>query len=247
MLAALVASCLLAVTVSACGSGDETTSTTTSSKTVELRPEESADPLPKLDRGWEVVHSRSGGFVVGRPPGWQPQRSGSTLTLLAPDRLVAVTISADRTASGLAIPSKKYVTRAASSLKGYKGELKPSKARAFKQRYAGSQVVERARSKSGVPQEIRVIVLRRDRLVTFTAVIARNSKRPDAQENKQALEIVGTVRSRPAGSGGSSPKNRAPGAKSSGAKKKPAKAGNDSGSKKREAKKTKTKKAEKKG
>ncbi|CAN5598131.1 hypothetical protein BH10ACT11_BH10ACT11_03140 [soil metagenome] len=193
--AALAALALLAA---GCGSGsDGSTTTSTSTKTVTLRTKESADPLPKLDRGWVVVRSRSGGFVLGRPPGWEPERSGSSLTLLAPDRLVAVTVSADRSPSGLAIAPSDFAVRTAKSLAGYDGKLSPSKSRSFDHRYDGKQVVLRTRSKDGVPQEVRVIALRRERLVTYTAVIARNAKRPDAQEAKQALEIVGSIRSRP--------------------------------------------------
>lgn len=214
----------LAVVLAGCGSGG-TPSTTTSTKTVTLRQTESGDPLPKLDRGWVAVRSRSGGFILGRPPGWKPKRSGSSLTLIAPDKLVAVTVSTDRTPSGLAIGTRSFATRTARSLGGYKGKLEPSKPRPFRHRYAASQVVERARSRDGVPQELRVVVMRRPRLVTFSAVIARNAKRRDAAEAEQAIEIVGTVRSRPDNSTKSDkPAKRQRSAKKKGAgKQKPAK------------------------
>lgn len=193
-----------AIALAGCDSGSDESSTgtsagdesTPSAKTV-ARAKESGDQLPKLDRGWVAVRSRSGGFVLARPPGWSAQRSGSALTVLAPDELVAVTVSADRTPEGLAIPPGEFATRAARSLPGFKKAPKPSPARPFEHRYKASQVVARTKAKNGIPQELRVVVIRRNGLVTFTAVLARNAKRHDAEEAKEALEIVSTVRSRP--------------------------------------------------
>jgi hypothetical protein len=179
------------------GASDTAATPSTTAQAPPQRHKESGDPLPKLGRGWKATRSRSGGFALGRPPGWEPERSASALTILAPDRLVAVSVSSDRTTDGLAIGPASFAARTAKSLPGYAEAPKPSPARPFRQRYRASQVVARAKARNGVPQQVRVVVMRRPGLVTFTAVIARNTRRHDASEVHDALEIVRTIRSRP--------------------------------------------------
>lgn len=161
---------------------------------------ESADELPRLPRGWEPHVNDAAGFALGRPPGWDARERGSVTLLLAPDELVAVTITADRTDEAFELPPDEFARATLASLSGYRDRLEPGRARPFRHRYAASQVTGTAvTERRGVRQRIRVIVLRRRDLAVVTAVIAENAERDARAEARQAVEAVGTVRTRPVG------------------------------------------------
>lgn len=165
------------------------------------RPTELADPLPKLPRGWEPYVNRSGGFALGRPPGWSARDEGATALLRSPDRLVAVTVSADRTSEALELPPERYARRVFRALAGYRGEPKPSApARLRGSPYKGAQVSgEAVAAESGVRQDVRVAVLQRPELVTFTVVVGANARRASSAQKEDALRVARSVRSRPSG------------------------------------------------
>jgi hypothetical protein len=57
-------------------------------------------------------------------------------------------------------------------------------------------------AKGGVNQRVSVIVLRRDEVITFTVVIAKNAKEATGPSKRLAERIVETLRSRPPRGGG---------------------------------------------
>ena len=77
--------------------------------------------------------------------------------------------------------------------------LEPSKAKPFDHPYDGAIVDAKGVSKkTGVTQNVQVIVLVRKGAAVVTAVIAENAERSAAgAEAKQALESVRTLRTRP--------------------------------------------------
>ena len=155
-----------------CGSKDEP-----KSKPVE-RKEETADKLPKLDRGWEEFVNAGAGVAFGRPPGWSAKEKGAVTTLTAPDELVSAAITIDRTDDALGGDPKAFATQTAKLLPGYKKPLDPSKAKPFKHEYEGAIVEAKGvAKKSGVPQRVSVIVLERKGVAVVTAVIAENAER----------------------------------------------------------------------
>jgi hypothetical protein len=163
------------------------------------RKEETADKLPKLDRGWEEYVNRTAGIAFGRPPGWSANDRGAVTSLTAPDQLVSATITIDRTNDALSGDPKASATRTAELLPGYEKPLKPSKPKPFGQEYDGAIVeAEGVAKKSGVRQRVRVIVLERKGVAVVTAVIAANAQEENAKpEAKQAEEAVKTLRTRP--------------------------------------------------
>src|SRR5688572_20394655 len=86
-IASLAALCVLAF--GACGEDDE--------PAPPQRPRETVDKLPELPPDWKPYVNRQVGFAIGRPPGWRAEHRGGSTLLRSPDRLVAVSISADRT------------------------------------------------------------------------------------------------------------------------------------------------------
>jgi hypothetical protein len=189
---AIVAGFVLAL--GACGSDDEP-----AAPEVERLPE-TADALPKLPRGYEPYISRVSGIAIGRPPGWEARDRGIAATLTAPDQLVVMSLSADRTDQAVAADPRTLAVRTFQALDGYEGELDPTEPRPFKHPYEAYEARgEGVAASTGVRQRLRVIVLRREGTAVVTAVIAENAKIGARAEVEQALDAVSTLRTRPVG------------------------------------------------
>jgi len=185
---------VLALGLAACGSDDEA-----QAPDVERKPETTQE-LPKLPHGFEAEASRVNGLAFGRPPGWSVDEEGVATQLLAPDELVVMSLTADRTDEALAGDPATLATRTFTALQGYEGELDPSEPRRFKHRYEASEVRgEGVSASTGVPQRLRVIVLEREGVAVVTAVIAENAKEKAPAEVEQALDTLRTLRTRPVG------------------------------------------------
>jgi hypothetical protein len=190
----VLAALLCGLVLVACGSDDEA-----QAPEVE-REAETVEELPKLPRGFEAEESRVNGLAFGRPPGWSVKDDGVATQLLAPDQLVVMSLTADRTDEALAGDPATLATRTFTALQGYEGELDPSEPRRFKHRYEASEVNgEGVSASTGVPQRLRVIVLERKGVAVVTAVIAENAKENARAEVEQALDTVRSLRTRPVG------------------------------------------------
>jgi hypothetical protein len=164
------------------------------------RPVETRHKVGDLPGGWKVQVNQAGGFALGLPPGWNAADRGISTSVRSFDRLVAVSITPDRTAEALEIPLKDFATRALAALPGFERELEPGPARRFRGRYQGIEVRGTGTAaESGVRQRVRLVVLRRNAIVIFTIVIA-SSTRPSARASENLAErMVRTLRSRPIG------------------------------------------------
>jgi hypothetical protein len=185
----------LAVALSGCDDDSDDAATTTT--TPQPRPEETFQEVPDLPPGWKVHANRAGGFALGVPPGWKPDDRQASTRVRSFDRLVAVSIAPDRTVEGLEIPLEDFATRTLAALPGFEGELDPGPSRRFKHRYNGIEVRAAGKAETGVREQVRVVVLRRDEIVTFTAVMAVNAKPAAYASERLAERMLGTVRSRP--------------------------------------------------
>lgn len=189
-----IASSLAALVLGACGSADEPEGPQVP------RVAETAEELPPLPRGFEPHLSRVNGLLFGRPPGWGARERGVTTLLSAPDRLVVMSLSADRTNEAVAGDPRNLAVRTFAELPGYEGELDPSEPQPFAHRYEGVQVEGRGvAAESGVPQRLRLIVLVREGAAVVTAVIAENAREGAPEEVRQALQALRTLRTRPVG------------------------------------------------
>jgi hypothetical protein len=184
----------LAVALAACGSDEEV-------QPPEVRRQtETVDDLPKLPRGFEPHVSRINGLAVGRPPGWKATTKGVATFLIAPDKLVVMSLSTDRSDEALAADPETLAVRTFGALEGYEGVLDPAEPTRFKHEYDAYEAEGQGVSaETGVRQNLRVIVLEREGTAVVTAVIAENAKEKAPAEVKQALESLRTLRTRPVG------------------------------------------------
>jgi hypothetical protein len=185
--------CVLAVLVAGCGSSGTST-------TLATRPE-TPQPLPKLPPGWKADTNRSIGYAIGLPPGWKARDVHGQVTLIrSPDHLVSVRLTADRTPEALGVPVKSFAAQALASLPGYKDQPveRPRRVAALsgplEVAEANADVVA---SVTGINTGLRVLVLRRPRVVNYTAVVAANAEQAPAWEGALALHMLKTLRDRP--------------------------------------------------
>jgi hypothetical protein len=131
------------------------------------------------------------------PPGWSARdRSGSSL-FRSPDHLVAVSVSADRSEGALAVPLEEFASRVADALPRFR-RLDPGKPRPFRARYGAVAVPASGRAaKSGVRQRLLVVVERRDRLATYTILVARSAKLGGRAHRDEVLRMLRSLRGRP--------------------------------------------------
>ncbi|HYH62548.1 MAG TPA: hypothetical protein VD766_11840 [Solirubrobacterales bacterium] len=162
------------------------------------RKKETFDQLPGLARGYEKFENRDAGIAFGRPPGWKAKAKGSATTLTAPNELVVVSFSVDRTDEALALAPKNFAEQTATALGGFKDPLATSKPKPFKHRYEGAVVEGKGvAERTGVGQTVKVIVLERTGVALVTAVIFENRERKTGDEVGQAEKSIGTLRTRP--------------------------------------------------
>jgi hypothetical protein len=189
-----LAALALALALGACGSDDQAEAPEVQ------RQAETVDELPKLPRGFEPHVSRINGLALGRPPGWKATERGVATFLIAPDELVVMSLSADRSDEALAGDPETLALRTFGALEGYEGELDPSEPTRFRHKYDAFEVEGPGVSvETGVRQNLRVIVLEREGSTVVTAVVAENAKEKAPAEVRQALESLRTLRTRPVG------------------------------------------------
>jgi hypothetical protein len=178
----------VALTFAAGGCGDEESPP---------RPVETSDPLPKLPRDWKREVNRRAGFAIGVPPGWSARDRRRSSLFRSPDLLVAVSVSADRSQEGLAVPLEEFANRVADALRGFK-RLRTGRPRPFRARYEAVAVPGSGQSaKGGVPQNLLVVVERDEGVATYTALVARNAKPGARSHRDEVSRMVRSLRSRP--------------------------------------------------
>jgi hypothetical protein len=160
-------------------------------------PRETVDRLPTLPEGWKRELNRAGGFAFGVPPGWEVEGRGRGSLVRSFDRLVALSIVADRGPEALEVEVRDSARRAAAALRGYRQPPRVQTVLPFEHRYEGAEARALATARAGVDQRVSVIVLRRDRVTTLTTVLAANAEREAGPSRRLALRVVETLRTRP--------------------------------------------------
>jgi hypothetical protein len=172
------------------GDGDEPRQAT--------RPEK-ADPRGPLPKGWKRVVNRRAGFSLGIPPGWKARRARGATLVRSGDRLLAVSIAADRSPEGRTLAPKTYARRTARSLTGYRRLRIGVPARVRGAPYPGGTVTAQGRFvRTRIRQAIRVVALQRRGQVTYALVFFRTARSPGALYRPAIEGMVRTFRGQPA-------------------------------------------------
>jgi hypothetical protein len=169
---------------------------------------EEPEQVKGLPAGWTVERNEAQGFALGAPPGWGRGAEclaggaelGPVTILCSPDKLVTLSVQADRTNEALELEPEAFASRTMEGLADSYEGLEPGKPEPFKAHYDGAAVSGQGRAVgSGVMQDVRVVVLRREGAANFTAVIAANAEKPTGPAVKLAEQALRELRSQPVG------------------------------------------------
>ena len=132
---------------------------------------ERSDRPAKPPPGWHTIANRRAGFTLSVPRGW-PARTRKSATLIrSSDRLLAVTVAADRSEDGRATRPRAYARRTFRALPGFR-KLRLTPARRVRgssyrsARVDGSGTLAKRRQR----QRITVAAYQRPGRVTYTIV-----------------------------------------------------------------------------
>jgi hypothetical protein len=189
-----VSRCLLAAVLGVlvlAGCGEE-------SETEVEPPRESPHAVPGLPSGWSVEQNDSGGFALGIPPGWDARRKGTETVLTSADELAVVTVKPDRSNEALEADLAELADATGVQLGRQFQNYELGETRPFDHRY-DAFVATATGTNGGVEQEIRVFLLRRGELATFTVIAQVNEKFGAGSYDETVDRIAGSIRSRPVG------------------------------------------------
>jgi hypothetical protein len=134
---------------------------------------ERSDRPAKPPPGWRTFANRRAGVTVSIPREWVAHARGSASLIRSPDRLVSVTVVADRSKPGREIRPRAYARDAFRALPNFR-RLRMGRVRKVPgTRYPSARVDGAgtlARPRQRQPQRITVAAFRRPGRVTFTVV-----------------------------------------------------------------------------
>jgi len=132
---------------------------------------EQSDRPAKPPRGWHTVANRRAGFTLSVPPGWATRTRKSATLIRSNDRLVAVTVAADRSEDGRTTRPRQYARRTFRALPGFR-KMRAAPARRVRGSPYRSARVDGAGTlaKTRQRQRITVAAYHRPRRATYTVV-----------------------------------------------------------------------------
>ena len=160
----LLAAALAAVAAAGCGEDDDPAAPPDPASERRDRP---ADPPP----GWRTLKNRRAGFTLSVPRIWSVRKRDSATLIRSSDRLLAITVAADRSEPGRTTPARAYARQAFRALPGFR-KLRVQRVRPVRRsRYRSARVD--GRGTLGRPrrrQHITVAAFRRPGRVTYTVI-----------------------------------------------------------------------------
>jgi ketosteroid isomerase-like protein len=188
---------LLALAIAGCGGSDDETPSSTTTTAPKPPPKETRDALPGKPEDWQPYVNERGGYALRLPRGWKAEADGPQTLIRSYDRLVAISIAADRSDAARQTEISDYATNTADDLRGFEDGFDATGTRPFEHDYEGIEVFGTGTSRDGVDQEASVIVLRRGDVATVSVVLAANAKPAARKSERIARRAIVTLRTRP--------------------------------------------------
>ena len=137
---------------------------------------ERADAPVTPPPGWRTVVNRTAGFTVAIPRAWTARDTRRGTVIRSDDRLVAISISADRSPAGRELPPGTYARRTMRKIPRFAGIVDRRVARLPGSRYKSAVLTATGTvAPSNLSQRISVVIFHRPELVTYGALVFRNA------------------------------------------------------------------------
>jgi hypothetical protein len=160
--------------------------------------EEPADKPAKPPPGWRTVRNPRAGFTVSVPRTWSARRKAEATLIRSDDRLVSMTVAADRTADGRELSPKRYARETIKHLPGFKGRVSRAAPRVRRSPYRSARVDARGRIRtSRIPQRITAATFQRPGRVTYVALVFRNARVKPRFNEPVVRRLLRSVRGQP--------------------------------------------------
>lgn len=158
---------------------------------------ERTDPPAKPPPGWRTFANRRAGFTISVPPGWPARARGSATLIRSSDRLVAVSVAADRSEPARTTTPQQYARRTFRALPGFRN-LKMQRAREVARSPYMSARVDGAGTLANRKQRQRITVaaFRRPRRVTYTVVAFSAPAGGRAAHSREITALLASLRAR---------------------------------------------------
>ncbi len=155
------------------------------------------DPPAKPPPGWRTFANRRAGFTLAVPAGWSARARKSATLIRSSDRLLAITVAADRSEPARTTPPREYARRTFRAVPGFRnlrlrtaGRVKGSPYPNARVSGTGTLADRRQR------QRITVAAFRRPRQVTYTVVAFSARAGPAPAHAAELARMLASLRAR---------------------------------------------------
>jgi hypothetical protein len=157
-----------------------------------------ADPPARPPPGWRTVLNSEAGLTVAAPRTWTARTEGDATLIRSKDRLVVVTLAADRSREGRATPPARYVRATLEQLPGFEGSVSVHVRRIPGSPYENARVDGAGTVRTSArPTLITVVAYRRPSDGTYTAVVFRSPAARSRASERRLGRLLETLRARP--------------------------------------------------
>lgn len=137
---------------------------------------ERGDPPARPPPGWRTVRNTFAGFTISAPTTWSATTTPRRTVIRSDDRLVALSISADRTDPGRGLSARQYARRTIRTLPKFVGVVDKRVSRVPGAKYQSALLHATGTvSPSNLSQRISVAIFTRPGLVTYGVLVFRNA------------------------------------------------------------------------
>lgn len=196
LLRTLAALTALALLPAACGGDDG--GSDGSSKGTERR-----ERPPRPPPGWRTIRNPVVGFTIAAPKAWPADGSRRATLIRSEDRLVSITIAADRSAAGRELSPARYARRTMKSLPGFEGRIsrrvRPVRGSPYRSAVIGGSGTVSTTIRR---QRISVAAFSQEGKATYTAIVFRNAVVKPRLNDRTIARILATFRAGAPGSQG---------------------------------------------
>jgi hypothetical protein len=182
----LLAVALLALT--GCGGGDSK-----KKSDVPNPKDEPTDAAAKPPAGWHTVKNKIAGFTVSAPDSWADAPTKAATAIRSDDKLVVVSIAADRSPKGANTSAKNYATE---TLKATTSAKTDGKVHTIKgSPYDNAYIVATGKIPGQkIPQTVTTVIYHRKGHVTYGMLIFANAKVKPHFNDKKLAEMMRSFR-----------------------------------------------------
>lgn len=154
-----------------------------------------SDPPAKPPRGWKTAGNREAGFSLSVPRSWTGGVEGTATLIRSKDRLLVITIAADRGEQGRKLTASDYAHRTMAALPGFEGSVAPGVRAVGGSPYRSARVDGRGTLKTSRRVEgITVVAFQRPGRVTYALLAFFNPRLPESFYEKKLKRILRSFR-----------------------------------------------------